>query len=147
MAMDSEGHPFKTTHSVLVYLGRYTHRIAISNHRIIGYENGMVSFKYRGYSDGNKQKIMSLTVFEFMRRFLLHVLPPGYTKIRHYGILGSAVKSDKLSLCAKLLSFILTEKDELSIVELIEKLTGIDITICPVCGKALSRVSPVISQL
>jgi hypothetical protein len=133
--------PFKTASSVLEYLGRYTHRTAISNHRIISCENGQAAFRWRDYRDGNKVKVMTLTADEFIRRFLLHVLPPGFTKIRHYGFLASAVKSVKLELCRKLLFKVPpTIQEPLSAAELIQKLTGIDITVCPVCGSPLFSI-------
>ena len=126
--------PFKTCLSVLKYLGRYTHRIAISNHRIISINDGMVSFKWRDYKHGSKEKVMSLAADEFIRRFLLHVLPPGFTKIRHYGFLSSAVKKKKLALCKRLTGVEKTAKAKLSAVDLMKKLTGRDITVCPRCG-------------
>jgi len=126
--------PFKTCHSVLQYLGRYTHRVAISNHRIVSIHDNRVSFKWRDYKDGSKEKLMTLTADEFIRRFLLHVLPPGFTKIRHYGFLGAAVKKKKLALCKKLTGAVITEKLKLSIADLMKKLTGRDITLCPICG-------------
>ena len=135
--------PFKTTNSVFEYPGRYTHRIAISNHRIISSAEGKVTFKYRDYKDNSREKVMTLSVDEFMRRFLLHVLPPQFTKIRHYGILASAVKGRELARCRKWLgmtSELIREK--LDTTELIKKLTGIDIHICPVCGAALIRAAP-----
>jgi len=131
--------PFKTSLSILEYLGRYTHRVAISNHRIIDFSDGIVSFKWRDYKDDNTEKVMKLPALEFMRRFLLHALPPQFTKIRHYGFLGSAVKAIKLKLCCSLLNFIRPDKIVLSTLELIKKLIGIDITLCPVCGHQLSR--------
>lgn len=135
--------PFKTTNSVLEYLGRYTHRVAISNHRIISCEEGQVTFTYKDYKDKSKEKVMVLSAEEFMRRFLLHILPPQFTKIRNYGILASAVKKKKLQLCRRLLKTALTApKEKLSTLELIKELTGVDITICPVCGSVLSRASP-----
>lgn len=139
--------PFKTTNSVLEYLGRYTHRIAISNHRIMSCENGKVIFKWRDYSDGNKQKIMVLSAFEFIRRFLLHVLPPGFTKIRHYGLLASSVKKKNLNLCHKLTNsaYDIDSVEKLTTIELIKKLTGRDISICPICGCTLSRASPYVA--
>jgi hypothetical protein len=126
--------PFKTPHSVLQYLGRYTHRVAISNHRIVSVQDGKVSFKWRDYKDGSKEKVMTLSADEFMRRFLLHILPPGFTKIRHYGFLGSAVKKTKLTLCKKLTRAKITARIKLSAPELMKKLTGRDITLCPCCG-------------
>jgi hypothetical protein len=135
--------PFKTTACVLEYLGRYTHRIAISNHRIIGCDKGQVSFKWRDYRNGGKEKVMVLPAEEFIRRFLLHILPPQFTKIRHYGFLASAVKKEKLSLCKKLTSCNVYAKNvKPDTIELIKRLTGIDITLCPVCGSMLTRASP-----
>jgi hypothetical protein len=135
--------PFKTTHSVLEYLGRYTHRIAISNHRIISTDDGKVSFKYRDYQDKGKEKLMTLQSGEFMRRFLLHVLPPRFVKIRHYGFLATAVKGKELVLCFKLLGMkpeIIRERPDTA--GLIKKLTGVDIYKCPSCGSSLIRASP-----
>ena len=126
--------PFKTCLSVLKYLGRYTHRIAISNHRILSIHDDKVSFKWRDYKGGSKEKVMTLTADEFIRRFLLHVLPPGFTKIRHYGFLASAVKKKKLALCKKLTGAAATVKVKLSAVDLMKRLTGRDITLCPACG-------------
>jgi hypothetical protein len=135
--------PFKTSSSVLQYLGRYTHRIAISNHRIVDIQNNKVSFKWRDYKDDNKEKVMTLTSDEFIRRFLLHILPPKFTKIRHYGFLASFVKAKKLGLCRELLN-VSPQVTVIAIatIELIEKLTGVDITVCPQCGLSLSRASP-----
>jgi hypothetical protein len=136
--------PFKTTNSVLEYLGRYTHRVAISNHRIISLKDGLVSFKWRDYKNGSKEKTMTLPVFEFIRRFLLHILPHGFTKIRHYGFLASAVKKVRLALCKKLTGAIPSafQSAKLSVADLMFKLTGRDISKCPVCGNTLSRASP-----
>ncbi len=127
--------PFKTPASVLQYLGRYTHRIAISNHRILGMDNGVVSFSYRDYKDDSKKKIMRLPVNEFIRRFLLHVLPSGFRKIRHYGFLSPASKKTKLKLCQKLLRVkpVISMK-ALSTRDLLLKVTGKDFTVCPMCG-------------
>ena len=126
--------PFKTCQSVLQYLGRYTHRIAISNNRILSIHDNKVSFKWRDYKNGSKEKVMTLAANEFIRRFLLHVLPPGFTKIRHYGFLASAVKRKKLELCKKLTCATPTVKVKLSTFEFMMKLTGRDITLCPSCG-------------
>jgi hypothetical protein len=126
--------PFKTCLSVLKYLGRYTHRVAISNHRIISIYDDTVSFKWRDYKHASKVKVMSLAADEFIRRFLLHILPPGFTKIRHYGFLASAVKRKKLALCKKLTGAKLKASVKLSAVDLMKKLTGRDITLCPRCG-------------
>jgi len=126
--------PFKTCLSVLKYLGRYTHRVAISNHRIISIHDDKVSFKWRDYKNGSREKVMTLTAAEFIRRFLLHILPPGFTKIRHYGFLASAVKKKKLAICKKLTGAKITMTSKLSTVDLMKKLIGRDITLCPRCG-------------
>jgi Putative transposase. len=81
--------PFKNASCVVEYLGRYTHRVAIANSRIICMKDGKVTFKWRDYKDGNKLKIMTLSANEFIRRFLIHILPDRFTKIRHYGLLGN----------------------------------------------------------
>ena len=126
--------PFKSCRSVLQYLGRYTHRIAISNHRITSIIDGLVSFKWRDYKNGSKVKVMSLAADEFIRRFLLHVLPPGFTKIRHYGFLAPAAKQKKLALCKRLTGASAAVSAKLSAVDIMKKLTGRDITLCPCCG-------------
>lgn len=126
--------PFKTADCVVEYLGRYTHRIAISNHRILKIENGFVNFKWRDSKDGNKWKIMTLTADEFIRRFLMHILPPGFMKIRHYGLLASRDKTKRITVCKRLTGTTVTEKRVASTADLILKITGKDITICQVCG-------------
>ena len=143
--------PFKASNSVISYLGRYTHRVAIANHRILSVKDTVVSFKWRDYRDGKKEKVMTLSVDEFIRRFLLHILPPRFTKIRHYGFLSSAAKKKKLTLCKLLTGAKITTKapEKLSYVELMQVLTGRDITLCPRCGKghfvSISGLSPPIA--
>jgi Putative transposase/Transposase zinc-binding domain len=88
---------------VIRYLGRYTHRVAISNHRLISFDGGTVTFRWRDYAGGNKTKIMTVSSDEFMRRFLLHVLPKGFVRIRHFGVLANHCRSESLDLCRKLL--------------------------------------------
>ena len=84
--------PFERPHTVIEYLGRYTHKIAISNYRLKKYENGKVDFTYKDYRHGHMVKTMSLGDMEFIRRFSLHILPKGFMRIRHYGILSSSSK-------------------------------------------------------
>lgn len=131
--------PFKNAACVVEYLGRYTHRVAISNNRIIALENGIVTFKWRDYKDNNQWKLMRLTAEEFIRRFLIHILPDRFMKIRHYGLLGNRNKTVKLARCKKLTHTPLVERLKLSTEELLFKLTGRDITVCPQCGLGRMR--------
>lgn len=94
--------PFKSPGHVVRYLGRYTHRVAISNSRILAFDGQSVSFAWRDYKDGNKSKVMTLDAAEFSRRFLLHVLPDRFVKIRHYGLLCSRNIKTKLNKCMRL---------------------------------------------
>jgi len=131
--------PFDGAEGVLQYLGRYTHRIAISNNRILKGQAGKVSFRWRDYADGDKQKIMTLKADEFIRRFLLHVLPRRYVRIRHFGLLANRSRKNNLSLCRGLLGNCKTvtkEKDNPETwQEQLLRICGIDVTTCPVCKK------------
>ena len=133
--------PFKSPWHVLRYLGRYTHRVAISNQRLVSLQDGRVTFCWRDYKDKSKTKLMTLEVSEFIRRFLLHVLPSRFVKIRHYGILSNRNRSTKLRLCQKLTGVKIRELTKLSAVELLLQLTGIDLRICPCCkqGKMVTK--------
>ena len=88
---------------VIRYLGRYTHRVAISNHRLISFDGGNVTFRWQDYAGGNKTRVMTVSSDEFMRRFLLHVLPKGFVRIRHFGVLANHCRSQSIDLCRKLL--------------------------------------------
>lgn len=96
--------PFGGPEKVLDYLGRYTHRIAISNHRLVSMKNGKVTFTYKNYKTGGRRQPMTLNPNEFIRRFLLHILPNGFVRIRYYGLLANCHRSPKLLLCRKLLN-------------------------------------------
>jgi len=93
-----QSRPFGGPKHVIEYLGRYTHKIAISNHRLINVNNDQVTFKYKDYRDQSKNKIMRLDATEFIRRFALHILPKGFMRIRHYGIMSSSKKQKILPL-------------------------------------------------
>jgi putative transposase/transposase-like zinc-binding protein len=95
--------PFRSPEYVLQYLGRYTHRVAISNHRLVAFEDGKVTFRWRDYAHSNKKRMMTLTSDEFLRRFLLHVLPRGLTRIRHFGLLANRRRRESMLLCRRLL--------------------------------------------
>jgi len=135
--------PFASPEKVLDYLGRYTHRVALSNDRILSVDNGQVTFKYRDRRRQSQRKTIKLKVEEFIRRFLLHTLPSGFVRIRHFGFLANASKKQRLSRCRRLLS-----QPPLPIIapqsaqELMLKLTGTDISRCPACGSgALVSIS------
>ena len=89
---------------VLRYLGRYTHRVAISNHRLLAFDGERVTFRWRDYAHGNKSRVMTLDAIEFLRRFFLHILPRGFVRIRHFGFLANRFRADRLALCRQLLA-------------------------------------------
>jgi hypothetical protein len=95
--------PFGGPEQVLKYLARYTHRVAISNQRLLALENGHVTFRYKDYADSRRSKTMTLSAEEFLRRFVQHVLPKGFVKIRHYGLLAPRGRAQRLMLCRQLL--------------------------------------------
>jgi hypothetical protein len=131
--------PFGGPQHVLNYLGRYTHRVAISNNRLIDFADGKVSFRWKDYRHESRQKIMSLDAHEFIRRFLLHVLPGGFQRIRHYGLLANRHRAAKLARCRQLLA------EPAPITKLpdaptdyrdrYEQLTGKSLRDCPQCGQ------------
>jgi hypothetical protein len=133
--------PFAGPQHVLEYLGRYTHRIAISNNRILSIDNGKVVFTYRDRSDNNAPKTMALAADEFIRRFLLHVLPEGFMKIRYFGFLSSKHKKQAIPLIRKLIGakVKLPEKKTETVIEMLFRLTGEDITCCPECKTGKMR--------
>jgi predicted Zn-ribbon and HTH transcriptional regulator len=133
--------PFDGPEKVLDYLGRYTHRVAIANHRILKIEDGFVTFRYRDRTDGDKCKQMTLNAEEFIRRFLLHVLPESLTRIRHYGFLANRCKKRLLPRCRELLGLCpdLPEVHSETTQERMLHLTGLDITECPRCKQGRMR--------
>jgi hypothetical protein len=138
--------PFSSAEYVLQYLGRYTHRVAISDNRIIKVDNEKVVFKWRDYRDKNKEKVMSLKPTEFIRRFTMHILPDRFIKIRHYGILANRNKNLKLKRCKEIFRIRPKEIEDLSSAELFFKLTGIKIGKCKNCEKGnlikISKIMP-----
>jgi hypothetical protein len=135
--------PFGGSESVLNYLGRYTHRVAITNHRIVKLEDGKVTFKYRDYKDHNKNKLMILDACEFIRRFMLHILPDRFVKIRYYGLLSNKNRKKQLRLCKKLLGIqeknLERMKAKETWEEMVFRLTGKDCTVCPICKGQMKR--------
>jgi hypothetical protein len=96
--------PFGGPEQVLAYLGRYTHRVAIANSRIVAMADGTVSFRWKDYRREGRNKVMTLDAGEFMRRFLLHVLPPGFHRIRHFGFMANSHRAARLTRCRRLLA-------------------------------------------
>ncbi|TGQ03595.1 transposase, partial [Mesorhizobium sp. M2E.F.Ca.ET.219.01.1.1] len=94
--------PFGGPGQVLAYLGRYTHRVAIANSRLISMENDRVGFRWKDYRHGGRTKVMTLDAHEFIRRFLLHTLPDGFHRIRHYGFLANGHRAARLDQCRRL---------------------------------------------
>jgi hypothetical protein len=129
--------PFGGPDQVLDYLSRYTHRVAISNRRLLDIADGQVTFAYRDRRDGNRLKELTIGAPEFLRRFLLHVTPPGLCRIRHYGFLSNRCKKEQLPRCRALLGQPPPPNAEaaLDVGALVLRCTGIDVTRCPHCKK------------
>src|SRR5215831_11409985 len=149
--------PFGGPAQVLHYLGRYTHRVAISNNRLLRIEDGKVTFQWKDYRHHGQPKVMTLDAEEFIRRFLLHVLPEGFQRIRHYGFLSHRYRKAKLALCRQLLGMKLppvAPEPRPDYRDLYEKLTGKSLRECPVCHQGtmvrvailppLSRAPPLV---
>ncbi len=133
--------PFSGPEKVLEYLGRYTHRVAISNYRIKRFENGNVIITWKDRANNNKTREMKLSPEEFIRRFLLHTLPRGFRKIRYFGFLSSRYKTENIKAIRNLngMEDIPVNTEELSTEEMMLQLTGKDIRACPVCNKGRLR--------
>jgi hypothetical protein len=130
--------PLRNSKKLMDYLGRYTHRVALSNDRLVKIDGSQVTFRWRDSADGNKIKRITLEAFEFIRRFLFHVLPDQFVKIRYYGILSHRNRKGKLLRCRKLLG-VSTDKEPKEAPketweDLLTRLTGIDPRVCPHCG-------------
>ena len=129
--------PFAGPEQVLDYVGRYTHRVAISNNRLLDIDNDKVAFRYKDYRHNSQQKKITLDADEFIRRFLLHVLPDGFQRIRYYGFLGNRYREEKLARCRELLGMPRSEPPALDATreyrDRYEELTGASLRACPVC--------------
>jgi len=129
--------PFGGPELVLAYLGRYTHRVAIANSRLISLADGKVSFSWKDYRQNRKTKVMTLDADEFIRRFLLHTLPDGFHRIRHYGFLANGGRNDKIALCRQLLAVRHTPADREAGEDTLVKC---EIPTCPHCGGTMRRI-------
>ncbi len=132
--------PFAGPEQVLDYVGRYTHRVAISNNRLLDIEQGHVSFRWKDYRQDSEQKTMTLSADEFIRRFLLHVLPDGFRRIRYYGFLANRYRREKLAQCRQLLGMRAVEATAVApppkdYRDRYEELTGCTLRECPQCHR------------
>ena len=128
--------PFAGPEQVLKYVARYTHRVAISNNRLLNIDDGKVQFHWKDYRDGNRQKTMTLDADKFIRRFLLHVLPDGFQRIRYYGFLANRYRAEKLALCRQLMQMpppAANRDVNKDYKDRYEALTGISLKTCPLC--------------
>jgi hypothetical protein len=134
--------PFAGPEQVIEYLGRYTHKIAISNHRIKNIETGKVAFTYKDYADSCKQKLMTLDAAEFLRRFCLHILPQGFRKIRHYGFLSNRSKP-RLKMQQIQMGIAVKPKEKKDWKTLTKEKLHFDADVCPCCktGKMIAVLS------
>jgi len=127
--------PFAGPEHVLAYLGRYTHRVALSNDRLLALADGRVRFRWRDYADHDRVKIMDLGADEFLRRFLLHVVPDRFVRIRHFGLLANRRRAATLAQCRALLAQppLAAAHEVESVRALLLRVMGVDIERCPVC--------------
>jgi hypothetical protein len=129
--------PFGGPEVVLKYLARYTHRVAISNSRLLDFQDGLVRFRYKDYAHGNRKRVMSLSAVEFVRRLLLHVLPRGFVRIRHYGLWSNRQRCEDLALCRRLLDGAAPEAESVDPINLPDILASVTpARSCPNCGAA-----------
>ncbi len=137
--------PIERPEYVLEYVARYTHRVAISNDRIIGLKEGVVSFRYKNRKK-NCVETCEMEAVEFIRRFLLHVLPKGFMRIRYYGFLGNRCKRENIAICRKIFGLVsdLSAPLDQSVEAMMLKLTGTDITKCAKCQKGtMHMIEPI----
>jgi hypothetical protein len=132
--------PFGGPKHVLHYLARYTHRVAISNHRLIQLTDGQVTFRWKDYAHGSKKRKMTITAHEFLRRFLLHVLPKGFVRIRFFGFLANRRRRTQLVQCQQLLAALPEPRSRPSSAE------PISMWLCPLCGGTMVVVEPLTAQ-
>ena len=132
--------PFGGPEHVLHYLARYTHRVAISNHRLIGMQDGKVTFRWKDYAHGGKKRKMTLAAEEFIRRFLLHVLPKGLVCIRHYGWMANRCRRDRAALCRELLAAEPAQSVAANAADLPRGRR------CPVCGGVIEVVEMILPR-
>ncbi|MGH2404142.1 MAG: IS91 family transposase [bacterium] len=141
--------PFAGPLQVLEYLGRYTHRVALSNNRLLSCDDGIVRFRWKDYADGDRVKVMTLDAAEFLRRVLLHVVPDGFVRIRHFGFLANRTRQTRLARCRELLapSPAPAARPRESVQAVMLRLTGIDIARCTVCQQGRLRLTEILAPM
>jgi len=141
--------PFAGPEQVLAYLGRYTHRVALSNDRLVEHDDGHVRFRWKDYADHDRVKILTLETDEFLRRFLLHVVPRGFVRIRHFGLLANRTRRATRTRCRDLLGHHLPPEaaQPESVTGLMQRLTGIDLARCPVCGDGRMQITVIVMPI
>ena len=138
--------PFASPKTVVEYLGRYTHKIAISNHRLVSIKNDRVDFRYKDYRDGAKTKIAKLSAVEFLRRFVQHILPKGFRRMRHYGILASRNKKKELNIARHFHGLAKWQKIVISWEEIADQKLGFVVNQCPKCSGKLEIQEVILPQ-
>ena len=140
--------PFAGPEQVLDYLGRSTHRVALSNDRLVDHAAGRVRFRWKDYADHDRLKVLALDVDEFLRRLLLHVVPTGFVRIRHFGLLANRTRPRLLPQCRALLRQPPAANTPAEpVTALICRLTGVDLTRCPLCGRGRMHVTAIIGRV
>ena len=133
--------PFGGPDHVLHYLARYTHRVAISNHRLIAFQDGQVTFRWKDYAQGNKKRTMTVSADEFLRRFLLHVLPRAFVRIRHFGFLTNRNRTAMVPLCRQLLREELRERSPT-----VDHTEALVEWFCPLCAAPMKVIEKLTAQ-
>jgi len=140
--------PFAGPEQVLDYLGRYTHRVALSNDRLVDHRDGCVRFRWKDYADHDRIKVLTLDAAEFLRRFLLHVVPRGFMRIRHFGLLANRTRRATLTRCRDLLGQPPpADAPPESAAVLLLRLTGVDLARCPVCGEGRMQITAMVVRI
>ena len=140
--------PFASAQALVKYLGQYTHRVAIGNSRILSADEHTVTFRYKDYADGDRRKLLRIATTEFIRRFLLHVLPRGFRRIRYYGFLAVRARKKRLTRCREYFHLKqVARKAVRTCVEIVKELTGRDPLVCPRCKLGSLRTVMLVPRL
>jgi hypothetical protein len=139
------GHGHISTTTRYFQLTRHTHRVALSNDRLVDHRDGRVRFRWKDYADHDRGKVLTLAADEFLRRFLLHVVPRGFMRIRHFGLLANRTRRAMITRCRALLGQPPPEDTPPeSVAVLLHRLTGVDLARCPVCGEGQMQIIAIV---